>query len=364
MAGFQKEGSLIQAAHSTPRGVNFRQPEFGHESSSVQQAIELSTATSRSLIKIDSCVPSTGSESISAYDWRRWAEIFRDSTTSMSAVDKLGLFRRCAGEKLRDLFEMLPGAADVGKCVGQNTIDEIFDIIDSYFSSEAQMCAAQLEFEGTVQGAEESNVSFLERVSKKAKSCGFSISESDKKVMDVIALNAREEEVRKEAMHIDRNSKRYTFLEFKGYILNMEKFRVLRSSKGSSVQQSEVNAVSSEGIRSEYTPSGANRFAHQRMNQPSTSRQLGSRQGKCDRCGSSHHESVCYARDMKCHGCGLVGHLRRVCKANLRPGMVKRKGGETGYNQFNKKPKMEQSHKEANMIKVRDDEESGDDKRE
>lgn len=327
-----------------------RRPNFDQDDSAFQQAMNVTTAFSRSLVKIDPCIPSDGSGRILSSDWRRWSEVFVACSSNMNANDKLGLFKRCAGGILLDTLDLLPGATEMGKNDRVTEIEEVFNILDAYFNSEGTQRAAKLEFDSTTQSKEEGNIAFLERVSKKALSCGYSSIEIDEKIMDVMARHARDNEVKQEARRIDSEGRRYKFLRFRDFILNMERFRLMDNIDNKAQKHRiEVNALSANSgngqVRSEYVPSSSKRFVgregpstrNDRSDQ-SSSRQSGFPRKECGNCGGTHGDGNCFAKDKRCHGCGRIGHLIRMCRSAQKSQQFKRKnqGNQNNAGNFKK----------------------------
>lgn len=331
----------VSILSSTPLDDRRSRSLFEHEPSVVQQAVDSSNAYSRSLVALGPCTPSDDSGRISASDWNRWSRVFTRNSKNLSADDKLGLFERSAGDKLLDTIELLPGASQIGKSDCMSEIDEIFTMVDKFFNSETSTFAAQLEFDVITQNDKEGNLAFLERVAKKAKNCGFSTGEIDKKVMDAMALRARDKEIKNEAKRLNSDGRRYTFMQFRDIILNMERFQALEGNKikESPGGQIGVCAVTGSENRSEYFPAGAQRFNGRQG--PSNSRQLGFPRQKCAHCGGNHSPEGCSAKNKECFKCGRIGHLRHMCKAEKKPQQFKRTSTEYGPAISSKKFKPE-----------------------
>lgn len=314
-AQFEKRKTSTPAARRSLR--------FGDETGSLalQQVIDASSTLSRNLMRIDQCKPAEGGMSISSTVYHRWRDMLLSTVGGMTEQEKESFFRKSAGSNLLDVLEMLPESQLVDG-TSPTPFSDIITRLDNFFKSDGIKRAARLELETMKQDTQknESNMTFLERAMRAAMNCSFPAAEFDERLMNVVAKNSSDRKIREAANEIDRNGKRYTYIQFRDFILHLELFRdneKLHREEKSKSKQLSMNEVRSNH-RSSYQPSGARSF-YQR--DPSRARpapyqyqQLGQPGKTCYRCGSRAHDQIsCPQRTKTCYKCNREGHMQNMC---------------------------------------------------
>lgn len=304
---------------------------FNDGSEAIHQVIEASATLSKNLMRIDPCKPMEGTSSISSSCYLRWRVMLMSTIQSLSEAEKESFFHKSAGSYLLDVLEMIPGSQP--DPLSSSPFSDIIGHLDKFFKSDGTRRAARLELEAMRQDStkNEGNLAYLERVAKAAMNCGFPTEEFDEKLMNVISKNASDKKIRAAANEIDRSGKRYSYLQFRDFILHYELFqnneRTHKEEKSKNKQLtvhavSENSGVNNSGgfSRSSYQPAGARsynqrdpsraRYDPYRRAQPSQQSQA------CHRCGSLAHNHVdCPHRKRTCFKCGREGHMQSVCKS-------------------------------------------------
>lgn len=350
-----RDSRLLFEKYRTSTPSARRSLTFAEEPDALLQVIEASTSLSRNLLRIDQCKPTDGQVTITSTVYHRWRNMLLSTVGEMSEQEKESFFRKSAGSNLLDVLEMLPETQLVD--AGSDTpFSDIIKRLDCFFESDGMKRSARLELETMKQDAlkNESNMSFLERVMKAAMNCNFPKSEFDERLMNVISKNSRDKKIREAANEIDRNGKRYTYTQFRDFILQLELFRdneKLHKEDGIKSKQLSVHEVHSptqqeSGMnRSSYQPAGARSF-HQR--DPSRARsstfqrgQLGRPVKACYRCGSRAHDPMgCPHRSKTCYNCNRVGHMQNQCTVPVSSKRV-RSPQPTKFGSGSKKKRVE-----------------------
>lgn len=293
---------------------------FNDDSSTLQQVMEASASLSKNLMRIDPCLPADGTLTISANTYFRWRSLLLSTVDSMSEVEQECFFRKSAGAALMDVLQMLP-ESQYADPSSPTPFSDLISRLDKFFSSDSTRRSARLEFktmkQDTAKG--ESNIMYLSRMTKAAMNCGFLADEFDEKIMNAISKNSSDRKIRGAANEIDRNGKRYTFTQFRDFILHLEQFRNNERSHTEEKlrnRQVPVHAVDegrSGGMdRSSYQPAGACSFNNR---DPSRTRpgqyrqqQTGNQRRTCSRCGGwDHVQASCPHRFKVCHNCNRTG---------------------------------------------------------
>lgn len=211
--------SMNKRTASTP--ANRRVITFNEESA-IHQAIE-NSSLSKNLLRIEPCKPAEGCDTISAAVYQRWRKMLLRTVESLSEEEKESFFLRSAGTQLMDIYEM-----QIDNCqqdeLSETPFSDILTSLDSYFESGGIKNEACSVFESMKRNSAkgESQVSFLDRLARAAKNCGFPTHEFDKKLMTVMARNTDDDGVRKAAIEVDFNGKYRTYVQFRNHLRHLE----------------------------------------------------------------------------------------------------------------------------------------------
>lgn len=314
---------------STPCGGNNSDSTFEHSmAKSIQVAIEASSSSiTKSMLKIEACVPQAGSSYISMVEWSRWKDLLLVTLCTvpgLTEIEKKVTFLRSAGPFLLDVLESVPEAVDDPLKPFSNTMSTL----DGYFGSDACIRLARLTFKEMSQLANESNVDFIARLMKFIKGCGYGTEYMEDHLMDVIARKSNDSDIRKEAQTYDRvTGKRCSYNQLREFSLQLESIRRMEKEHSAYARKSiAVNAVETK-LTAEKTDRAS--YTHQRekgwlsarnpsrAQQPDRFPQRGPRNNKqqeCECCGSwGHNTQECRHTSKRCHNCDRTGHLAYKC---------------------------------------------------
>lgn len=226
---------------------------------SIQAAIESSSSCiTKSMLKIEPCVPATGSSYLSMVEWKRWKALLLvtlSTVPGLSEAEKKVTFLRSAGSCLLDILESIPET--IGELL--NPFTSTIEALDTYFGSEACIRLARLTFKEISQMPNESNVDFIARLMKAIKGCNYSEDYMEDHLMDMIARKSSDVDIRKETQTYDRSSgKRCSYNQLREFALQLESIRRMEREHTSNARKlSGVNAVepqsSNEASRDSYT---------------------------------------------------------------------------------------------------------------
>lgn len=330
---------------------------------SIQAAIESSSSCiTKSMLKIEPCVPATGSSYLSMVEWKRWKALLSvtlSTVPGLSEAEKKVTFLRSAGSCLLDILESIPET--IGETL--NPFTSTIEALDTYFGSEACIRLARLTFKEISQIPNESNVDFIARLMKAIKGCNYSEDYMEDHLMDMIARKSSDVDIRKETQTYDRSSgKRCSYNQLREFALQLESIRRMEREHTSNARKlSGVNAVepqsSNEASRDSYTQKrekgwlasrDPSRARHSNTHQQD--RGASSKQRECDCCGSWNHAvRDCHQTWKTCNSCGRAGHLSRKCPRSV----LKRDRSPTRFSSAardNRKAKVQAIDEESNEV--------------
>lgn len=307
---------------SSGSGVNHETSSISADQQSLQEILCESKMLNRQLLAIDPCDTIPGTSKIAPNIYNRWRRSFISVAQNKKEYEKVPFFLKSAGTALLDILDLCPETQSKGM-PDSMSISEVLERLDKYFNSKSVKKLTRLEFHGLRQLPNESSMNFLDRVSSFATNCQFKAEKLNKEIMDVMARNSTDKEVRQRASGIDNGGNRFSSSHFKDILLHHEGFLANERANSRARQISAVNQVENGPARasSYFQPIGA-RSSNKR--DPSRARPtqflqqgLGVRRSPCTRCGSSmHSEGSCPNINKTCFKCQKVGHLQHMCRSS------------------------------------------------
>lgn len=277
----------------------------------------------RALLKIEPCLPASGSDTISSTIYNRWKNTLLATmeSASMDNQEKINFFRKSAGNLLLDILDVQPAITNRNT---EPTFEETIACLDSYFNSCSHKTLARLKFKTMTQEKDEDVTKFVDRMARAACDCGYPTESYNENLMDAIANGTNNDKLREKALQLDSGTdERLTHKQIRSYAESLKMSMALQSKKKG---QSEILQVGSSFIPKTQRTFGGN-WANRSSN--TTDRVFsGQRRPRsdfsnnkaCHYCASSsnHNGKSCFARDKECYHCGKKGHIAKACNSRKR----------------------------------------------
>ena len=206
------------------------------------------------------------------------------------------VFLTLMGSKLFTLVSDLVSPKEPEEC----TLVEIIDKLDKHFKPHTSEIYERFLFHSRKQTEGETVTEFVAALKKQSAKCNFGeFLKSSLRDQFILGLSNTE-------------TQRHLFtqddLDFEGAIkIATAKETAIKEVKGLKNPKNdneEVNKIAQKGSKKKP------------QNKTSTPKGNNSRQpGKCTGCGRAHWRSDCPFKEATCHGCGVKGHLRSVCRS-------------------------------------------------
>lgn len=196
----------------------------------------------------------------------------------------------------------------------QKKPDKIWNLIEGEVDASVKINfrVHRLEFGNMKQKTDETISQFLSRLREKATKCEFEAAELNERLIEMVILNTRHEEFRKELL-----------TKKKGHPVNevLERGREYEAIAASTVSLKTLSLHPTASSSSETTqPTSSSIDAIRKHNNTSTQNTANI---QCPNCGLSHKRRSCPAYNDRCSACNSKGHWRKLCR--------KTNGGQTAY---------------------------------
>ncbi|PAA74489.1 hypothetical protein BOX15_Mlig033860g5 [Macrostomum lignano] len=204
--------------------------------------------------------------------------------------------------------------------VAQKSYADLKKLLTTHFAPKPSELAARFRFQQRTQQAGESFTAFIAGLQALSADCNFGESLNER-LRDQLVFGLRSDAYRAKLLEVVEPT--FESLQTKAMSLESAERSSLEMSQRASESVANLQFVSKRGSRKQVTPS-----AHHRGHRVSGSENGGSGNGgsgngsgnggggsSCKSCGGSHERHSCKFRDAKCHACGKVGHIRKVCQS-------------------------------------------------
>ena len=215
--------------------------------------------------------------------------------------DTLELFLLCAGNKAAKFYNEVtwPDLTQAQTDAGITEYSRAVEFVTSKFSAGRKILSDRIKLSSTKQKSNQSLKDFLSELRQIAKFCNFPNAFSDKALRDASCQGLQTDTTKRAVC--------------RGFAAANQKAQAFSLDDAASAAEVEEAAQQSSGpvevfaVAANKHRAGLSKFA----------KKEGSSGGKrrCHWCGSStlHGKADCPAKEIKCHKCGRVGHLKSVC---------------------------------------------------
>uniref|UniRef100_A0A1I8GXV1 Ig-like domain-containing protein n=1 Tax=Macrostomum lignano TaxID=282301 RepID=A0A1I8GXV1_9PLAT len=185
------------------------------------------------------------------------------------------------------------------------------------------MLSARFRFQQRVQKPGESLADFIAGLKAASEHCKFEftldgsdgshcISTLDERLRDQFVFGLRSDVHRAKLLEIEQP-------DFKTLVARVDALEA--AEKSSSEMAHRAEAVAHLRLHKKpAAPKELNKFNKQAPRQPpgaqANAMRSAAASGACASCGGAHSRQQCKLREAKCHNCGKVGHIRKVCRSS------------------------------------------------
>lgn len=337
-----------------PASSTMREPGEDHDpdASWAAKSMELmsrnmeksSMAWAISSVKIDKCLPEDGETSISRHTYARWKTMLLSTLQpleSITEMEKFNIFNRGAGAPLLDTLDGLYLAK--GPIPSDTPFTDALERLDAYFNSEQGRLMAQMNFRVAKQLSSENSQTYLNRLVKLVKHCGFANDTQERELIMHVAANAQDRDVRRQAFKPG-----CTYETLRQYVQSQELLKSVDrrfERRPPAAQVQEVHAVAQN--KAQVKQERVGRPRDQQRGEERFTKRRDTEQHDCARCGSRNHgQQNCPNATKNCRKCGLVGHFAIKCytsqaKRNFQQTDKEGKSEEPPLKQQKIQPKTE-----------------------
>uniref|UniRef100_A0A1I8IJL9 G_PROTEIN_RECEP_F1_2 domain-containing protein n=1 Tax=Macrostomum lignano TaxID=282301 RepID=A0A1I8IJL9_9PLAT len=214
--------------------------------------------------------------------------------------------------------------------VAQKSYADLKKLLTTHFAPKPSELAARFRFQQRTQQAGESFTAFIAGLQALSADCNFGESLNER-LRDQLVFGLRSDAYRAKLLEVVEPT--FESLQTKAMSLESAERSSLEMSQRASESVANLQFVSKRGSRKQVTPS-----AHHRGHRSAAATTAaaataaaaaaaaaaataaatagnGGGGSSCKSCGGSHERHSCKFRDAKCHACGKVGHIRKVCQS-------------------------------------------------